>query len=212
MKATLKLIVSCSFAMNMLACQTTPPEPPPAPVPEIAPVVPPAEVAIVEPAVEPVVDQNLVDYELAIEQLKLDELKTATVTLEQLSTRAPELDYVFTNLGLAYFNQNNYHQAEVAFERAISLNKNDAVAYNHLGIITRMQGDFLKARHSYETAISIDSEYAPAYLNLGILFDIYLQDLKQALAQYEKFQTLTNNEDKTVAGWIVDIKRRLKSG
>ena len=86
------------------------------------------------------------------------------------------------------------------------------MAYNHLGIITRMQGEFQKARHSYETAINIDSEYASAYLNLGILFDIYLQDLKQALAQYEKFQTLTNNEDKTVAGWIVDIKRRLKSG
>ena len=208
MKATLKAFIGCCMVIAIQACQTTPPTPMPAPVPELAPDPIPPEVVIVEP----VIDQNQIDYELAIEQLKIGKLKKATPTLEQLSNNAPELDYLFTNLGLAYFRQKNYPQAMAAFERAISQNKSDAVAYNHLGIITRMQGEFQKARHSYETAINIDSEYASAYLNLGILFDIYLQDLKQALAQYEKFQTLTNNEDKTVAGWIVDIKRRLKSG
>ena len=56
----------------------------------------------------------------------------------------------------------------------------------------------------------IDVIYAGAYLNLGILFDIYLQDLVKALQEYEKYQSLTQQEDSQVAGWIVDIQRRIK--
>ncbi len=202
MKPVLKAIFCCSMVLAIQACQST------APVPSITPNPIPTEVV----NLEPVTDQNLIDYESAIEQLKTGKFEKATMALEQLSIKTPEMEYLFTNLGLAYFRQKNYQQAEAAFERAISQNKSDAVAYNHLGILTRMKGEFNNARLNYETAINIDHEYAPAYLNLGILFDIYLQDLKQALSQYEKFQALTDNEDKTVAGWIVDIKRRLKLG
>ncbi len=202
MKPVLKAIFCCSMVLAIQACQST------APVPSITPNPIPTEVV----NLEPVTDQNLIDYESAIEQLKTGKFEKATMALEQLSIKTPEMEYLFTNLGLAYFRQKNYRQAEAAFERAISQNKSDAVAYNHLGILTRMKGEFNNARLNYETAINIDHEYAPAYLNLGILFDIYLQDLKQALSQYEKFQALTDNEDKTVAGWIVDIKRRLKLG
>lgn len=212
MKSLVKAAISCWIVIGIVACQTTPPKPSPTPVLEIAPEVVPEPVPTEIPVVEPVVDQNLLDYQIAIEQLKLDNVKSATQALEKLSNKAPDLDYIYTNLGLAYFKQEIYQQAEAAFERAISQNKNDAVAYNHLGIIIRMRGEFVKARQNYEKAISINDKYAPAHLNLGILFDIYLQDLKPALAQYQKFQSLTNNEDKTVAGWIVDIKRRLKSG
>ena len=212
MRPLSKIIIGCWIVAFITACQSTPTQPPPTPapevVPEISPEPTPAEVTIVEP----LIDQNQLDYQVAIEHLKLDEVKAASQALETLSEKAPELDYIFTNLGLAYFKQKNYQQAEAAFERAISQNKNDAVAYNHLGIIIRMRGDFDKARKSYEKAISIDDEYASAHLNLGILFDIYLQNLGQALDRYNKFQALTNNEDKTVAGWIVDIERRLKSG
>jgi tetratricopeptide (TPR) repeat protein len=100
--------------------------------------------------------------------------------------------------------------AEQAFQEAISRNNRDAVAYNHLGILLRYQGQFEEARKRYQRAIAIDSDYAYAHLNLGILFDIYLQDLKLALKQYQKYQALIGEEDKQVAGWIVDIQRRLK--
>ena len=207
MKSLPGILFSCWIFALISACQSTPP---PSPTLEVVSEVSPEPTEVI--VVEPLVDQNQLDYQVAIEQLKVGEIRAASQALETLINKAPELEYVFTNLGLAYFKQENYQQAEAAFERAISQNKTDAVAYNHLGIIIRLRGDFEKARKNYEKAISIDDEYAPAHLNLGILFDIYLQDLKQALARYQKFQALTNNEDKTVAGWIVDIERRLKSG
>ena len=207
MIAIIKSFTGCILVLGLLSCQVTP-EPPPAPEPVPQPlteVEPPQSEPVTVP---PPVDSNRLHYLEALEQLKLNE-DGAIAQLEILSQEASDLEYIFTNLGIAYFNQNKYEQAEVAFERAISLNKDDAVAYNHLGILTRMRGEFQKARQHYERAISIDDEYAAAHLNLGILFDIYIQDIKQALTQYEKYQTLTNNENKTVAGWIVDIKRRL---
>jgi Flp pilus assembly protein TadD len=128
-----------------------------------------------------------------------------------VSTSAPRKEHVFTNLGLAYFKQENYDKAELAFQQSIRLNPADAIAYNHLGILKRLQGEFDAARLTYIKAIQIDNQYAGAYLNLGILYDIYLQDLELALQQYEKYQALTRGENLSVDEWIVDIQRQLKT-
>jgi tetratricopeptide (TPR) repeat protein len=150
-------------------------------------------------------------------QRKIDPVQAETSTrlaielLEQVRISAPELEHVFTNLGLAYFKQKNYDNAELAFQQAIDSNPNDAIAYNHLGIIKRLQGEFDSARQTYQKAIQIDNRYASAYLNLGILYDIYLQDLEKALQQYKKYQALTSDESNSVGKWIVDIQRQLKT-
>ena len=169
--------------------------------------------AVVETIPEPVeaADMNQLNYKSGLNALKTGEIPLAIEMLKQVSDSAPQLEYVFTNLGLAYFKQKNYENAEMAFQRAIESNAHDAIAYNHLGIIKRLQGRFNLARQTYQKAIQIDNEYASAYLNLGILYDIYLQDLDQALQQYKKYQTLTNDESNSVSKWIVDIERQLKT-
>ena len=159
-----------------------------------------------------VAETNKLSYQAALEDLKDKKIKSAIKQLEALSETAPGLEYLFTNIGLAYLKIEDFKRAEAAFQRAISLNIRDAVAYNHLGVIKRTQGEFIEARQAYEKAIGIDDGYAQAHLNLGILFDIYLQDLKLALNQYQKYQSLNDSPDKTVANWITDIERRLKSG
>jgi len=169
--------------------------------------------AVVENIPEPVeaADMNQLNYKSGLNALKTGEISFAIEMLKQVSDSTPQLEYVFTNLGLAYFKQENYENAEMAFQRAIESNAHDAIAYNHLGIIKRLQGRFNLARQTYQKAIQIDNEYASAYLNLGILYDIYLQDLDQALQQYKKYQTLTNDESNSVSKWIVDIERQLKT-
>ena len=195
----------------LAACQSAPKTAPePEPVVEPAPV---SEASTTEPAPEPEpepVDFYQQFYTEAVASLKLGDTERALELLLQVSTDAPDKPYVFTNLGLAYFKLQKMDLAEQAFQEAISRNNRDAVAYNHLGILLRYQGQFEEARKRYQRAIAIDSDYAYAHLNLGILFDIYLQDLKLALQQYQKYQTLIGEEDKQVAGWITDIQRRLK--
>ena len=193
----------------MAACSSGPEQAIPDPVPST----PAASEEVTEtpaPAPEPE-DFNQQYYEEAVAALKSGDAKLAIDLLQQVSFDAPDKPFVFTNLGLAYLKLQQPDEAELAFLQAIERNSRDAVAHNHLGILQRQKGQFEDARKRYQRAIDIDSDYARAHLNLGILFDIYLQDLDKALRQYQKYQVLTNGEDTQVAGWIVDIERRLKS-
>lgn len=199
------IVLSMLLALGLGACQSTPSKPeivqPPEPIEQ-----PPAEVIV------PVFDPDQESYQAAISVLKQNKLAEAIQQFEPLSIRSPNLEYIFTNLGLAYFKQKDYDKAQQAFQQAIAHNDQDAIAYNHLGVIHRIRGEFDEANRAYQSAIKINSKYAQAHLNLGILYDIYLQDLKLALDQYQKYQTLTNSENKSIANWIVDIERRLKAG
>ena len=190
----------------LTACQS-PPETAPVPAPEVE-LAPVTEATATE--LEPV-DFYQQFYSEAVASLKNGNTEQALELLIQVSTDAPDKPFVFTNLGLAYFKLQKMDLAEEAFKEAIIRNNYDAVAYNHLGILQRYKGQFEEARNQYQRAIQIDSDYALAHLNLGILFDLYLQDLKLALQQYQKYQALITEEDSRVAGWIVDIQRRLKT-
>jgi tetratricopeptide (TPR) repeat protein len=177
---------------------------------EVEPV---AEVVVeIEPQVEPEpIDFAQQDYLRAIAALKNGATVKALELLLRLSREAPDKPNVFTNLGLAYFQLQQAELAEQAFTQALARNAEDAIAHNHLGILKRRKGQFQAALLEYQRAIEIDVEYARAHLNLGILFDLYLQDLEKALQQYRKYLDLTNEENAQVAGWIIDIERRLKS-
>ena len=61
----------------------------------------------------------------------------------------------------------------------------------------------------YLASIDQSAGYANAHLNIAVLFDIYLYDLDQAMGHYKKYQSLTNNSDKLVAKWVVDLERRI---
>lgn len=157
------------------------------------------------------VDVDQLAYAAAVEDLKNGATESALAELQRLGEIAAEKPRLFTNLGLAYFRLQQFEPAEASFREAIERDASDAVAYNHLGILQRRKGQFQQALQAYQRAIEIDVKYAHAHLNLGILFDLYLQDLEKALQQYRIYQSLTNEQNEQVAGWIVDIERRLKS-
>lgn len=212
-----KKVLSILLVSFLAACQSGPEQPPaPEPVVEPAPAPEPAAVdeATLAPEPEPEpepVDFNQEFYEEALASLKNGKTEIALELLLQVSSDAPDKPYIFTNLGLAYFKLQKMDLAEQAFQEAVKRNDEDAVAHNHLGILHRHKGEFEEARKSYQRAIKVDSGYALAYLNLGILFDIYFQDIRQALQLYQKYQALNGEENKQVTGWIADIERQLKS-
>ncbi len=213
-----KRLAPLLLTLLLAACAGTPePVPAPAVEPVAEPVTEPEIPAGTEPEAEAVpeaepVDYNQQFYEEAVAALKGGDTALALELLRQVSSDAPDKPFVFTNLGLAYFKLQKLDMAEQAFQQAVEINDDDAVAHNHLGILQRHKGEFQDARNRYQRAIEINANYARAHLNLGILFDIYLQDLDQALQHYRKYQSLVSEEDTQVAGWIVDIERRLKSG
>ena len=209
-------VIALLLAALLSACQSLP-EPAPEVMHESGAEIKPvsadnATTSAAEPVTEPVpVDLDQLAYEEAIAALKNGAADKALKMLTRLSQDAPDKPRLFTNLGLAHFQLQQSELAEQAFQQAIARDSDDAMAHNHLGILQRRQGRFQDALQEYKRAIKIDSKYAHAHLNLGILFDLYLQDLEKALQQYRKYQKLTSEENTQVAGWIVDIERRLKS-
>ena len=198
------------LAVALLAgCQSAP-QPAPAPQVESSPAAAAVDAQTVAPPPQPI-DYNQQFYEQALAALKAGDSEAALALLTTLSEDAPDKPRLFTNLGLAYFQQQQPELAEQAFLQAIERDPDDAVAHNHLGILQRRQGRFQEALAQYQRAIEIDYSYASAHLNLGILFDLYLQDLEKALQQYQTYRSLTAGENDGVDGWIVDIERRLKS-
>jgi Flp pilus assembly protein TadD len=211
-------IIALLMTVLLSACQSLP-EPAPEVMPESGAEIKPVSTGnattsaaelVAEP--EPVpVDLDQLAYEEASAALRNGAADKALKLLTRLSQDTPDKPRLFTNLGLAHFQLKQSELAEQAFQQAIARNSDDAVAHNHLGILQRQQGRFQDALQEYQRAIKIDSKYAHAHLNLGILFDLYLQDLEKALQQYRKYQKLTSEENTQVAGWIIDIERRLKS-
>jgi len=130
--------------------------------------------------------------------------------LLDLTHQYPKLAGPFTNLGLLYLKEGKLPKAQQALLQATTARPDDAVAYNQLGVVYRKLGKFKQAQQAYEQALKLKPNYADAHLNLGILYDVYFNDLAQALVHYEKYETLTANPDKMVAKWIIDLKRRVK--
>ncbi len=135
--------------------------------------------------------------------------KQAIKLFQQSIQQFPEFGPAYTNMGLQQLRLKDRDSARKTLEKAIDLSPNSAVAYNHLGVIARLDGDFATAKKMYMKALVLDADYAIAHLNMGILLDLYLYDLEPALQHYEKYQSIIDKKDTTVAKWIIDLKRRI---
>ena len=163
----------------------------------------PAEVPV-SPALQQAYDQ-------ALAHLRAGRDKEAEQALLALTRRAPELSGPHANLGVVYYRSGRTKEAIEALNRAIALNSRRAVYYNELGVIHRQEGKFDDARRAYRQALDVDPDYALAHLNIAILYDLYLQEPKQALPHYQRYQQLLPAEDKTVTKWIIELQRRTHS-
>lgn len=148
------------------------------------------------------------DYARALSAMKDGDDEEAKGLFQAMTNKYPKLAGAYINLGLLSLKAENLAMAEKNLGHAVKLNPKNALAQNHLGVVYRHLGRFAEARKAYQRALEINGDYALAHINLGILYDIYIQDLASALEHYEQYQALTDNTDKLVMKWIVDLKRR----
>ena len=164
--------------------------------------------APVEAPVSPVLQQA---YNRALAHVQAGRHKEAEQALLAMTKQAPELSGPYANLGVVYYRSGRTKEAIEALKRAIQVNPRRAVYYNELGIVYRQEGKFDDARRAYRKALDADPDYALAHLNIAILYDLYLQDPKEALPHYQRYQQLLPAEDGVVAKWIIELQRRLRS-
>jgi len=170
---------------------------------------PKAAAKAVAPAEAPVSPALQQAYHQALAHVQAGRNKEAEQALLAMTKQSPELSGPYANLGVIYYRSGRTKEAIEALKRAIQVNPRRAVYYNELGIIYRKEGKFDDARRTYSKALEVDPDYALAQLNIAILYDLYLQDPKQALPHYQRYQQLLPNADATVAKWIIELQRRI---
>jgi len=148
------------------------------------------------------------DFKNAIVLMQQDENAQAVVVLKTVIEREQRLPAPFVNIAIAYNKLGESELAEENLIKALKLDIGHPVANNELGLLYRKKGKFKAARTAYENAIKDHPDFLAAKRNLGVLCDLYMHDFECALEQFEDYLEL-KPDDKTVAIWVADVKRRL---
>ncbi|WP_444994258.1 tetratricopeptide repeat protein [Aliikangiella sp. IMCC44359] len=146
-------------------------------------------------------------YDEVVSALKSSQAK-AIAKLIQLNTKFPKQSGPSYRLAKIYYETKEYDKALSSLENCLKIEQNNYYALNLKGMVLREKGDFAKAKEAYLSSIKIYPNHPDTHINLGILADIYLYDLSLAQVHYQKYLDLLKDEDKKVAGWLIDLKRR----
>ena len=155
-------------------------------------------------------EEALVRFEAAKLAMKEKNWTQAQADLDWLIENYPKFSGPYLNLALLYRQLEQPKKAEKAFKRSMSVNSKNVNAYNQYAIFLREQGRFSDARVIYLKALEVWPDHPESHRNLGILYDLYMGRLDDALPYYKSYQSLLDEPDRTVAGWIADTERRVK--
>lgn len=98
------------------------------------------------------------------------------------------------DMGLDYQDQGEFDEAIAAFEEAIRLDPDYALAHYNLGRARYLQGQMEQAVAAFEEAIQIDPEMAEAYTNLGAVYSAQGKT-EEAIAACKTAIRLDPNDD-----------------
>ena len=158
----------------------------------LAPVIPPEVQTLYEQAAAVMAAGDFVDAELRFKEFVL---------------LYPGYPGAHVNLAIIHAANEDDTAARAAIDAALAENPEHPAALNQLGMLLRRNGNFLEAEAAYMKAVTVSPDYALAHYNLGVLNELYLQRLDAALQHFETYQALVG-EDKQVAKWITDLRRR----
>lgn len=167
------------------------------------------EVVPVDPRLAPISSEIEAQYQAALEQMKAEAYEEAEAGFTAITQTHDYYAGPWKNLGMIYTHKKQYDEAISMFEKARLIDASNPENINQLAWLYRKKGDFTKARSLYEEGLVLAPENAQLHINLGILLDLYMGDIRAALPHYEQYQALTEEEDKAVKGWIVDLGKRI---
>ncbi len=175
-------------------CSLLQPVPPPAPEPQ--------------PVADPLTAEIEQNYQQGLALMQNNAWADAAAHWQVMLEQGAEFAGIYTNLALAQLQLQDYAAGLAAAEKSRQLDEHYCPAWKTLALLQRHNGNFAAAEQSYLKAAACAPADADIPFNLGILYDLYLQDLDNALQQYQRAQQLIGTEDGTLAMWITDLQRR----
>ena len=175
---------------------------------------PSARIDLVQPAAAPSADPAKGDpqqrFQAALKLMKDHEVQQARDAFASLAQDFPQYSGPLDDLGVLQAQGRQREQAIASFAKATAANGGDAFAYGWLGILYRESGDYAHAEQAYRKAIELKPEDATAHLNLAILYEVYLQQPGQALAQYHEYQRIAGQGNLLVGVWVRQLELKMQ--
>lgn len=143
---------------------------------------------------EPMGQKAATQYQFAYDSFVAGDLIPALAAALKAVEFAPNNPDAHNLLGLIYFRQEKYAQAEVEFKDAISLNPKMSEAYNNLGTLLYQTKRYTESRVMLEKALENPLYLYPEriYNNLGLSLQAMGQTSK-AIEAYEKSMSLRDD-------------------
>ena len=157
----------------------------------------------------PVKPEVKADFERAVLMLQKEDYERGIRLLNRVAERSGKSVAPYINLGIAYRKTGEMKKAKINLDKALKLNPIHPAANNELGMLYRKTGKFSEARRTYERILERFPKFYPARKNLGILCDLYINDMRCAMANYQIYNR-ADPGDKSVASWIADLRIRMK--
>lgn len=146
-----------------------------------------------EPQWKALVAQSL--GSLYADYLQNTEAAIAYYEMARLLNPAEVENYI--QLGVLYFQQEDYTNAEIVYRQALVISPRHARLYSNLGYLRWLGGDADSALQYYQQALELNPEYEIPLNNMGV---IYLDSLGQVYRAIELFQrALALNSDYALA-------------
>jgi len=132
--------------------------------------------------------------------------------LAEQTSRNPQDNDAWTQLGNAYFDTSEYTAAIQAYKKALDIKPDDPDVWTDLGIMYRRDGMPDKAIDAFDKAIAIDPRHEPSLFNKGLVLMHDLNDSKGAIKAWEALIAI--NPDAIAPGGgqsIKDLLEKMKS-
>lgn len=163
-----------------------------------------------EKALKSATESDILAFRKAITHLNNNKLEDARSLLIEFIDDHPALAGPWANIGLIYIKENKLDKAIEVLDKALTLNPKLAQAHHLRGYIESKKSNFLQAEKYYKKAIELNPDYSIAHYNLALLYDIYLQDVANAVQHYKMYLKLIKNKDKKTIDWVEQLSSTLK--
>lgn len=138
------------------------------------------------------------------------DLDAAARVVNSLIESRPDRGDLKARLAWIRQQQKQTDAAIALYRKALVQDPADTMAINNLALLLQRQGRFEEASEVLKEGLAHAQNAPELHYTLGVLSELYLLDLKTALAQYKRYQQLSGDGDHRVDGWIADLERRLK--
>ncbi len=137
------------------------------------------------------IKQASMRYDIGAALLNKGDYPGAIQQLSEAKKLNPDDPFTYNALGLGYYAEGMKVEAEEAYQKAITLNKNYSDAYNNLGVLYLKESNWDKAIAAFESALSNPLYMSPqiAWVNLGWAY-YQKGKLDEALKAYKSALTI----------------------